>query len=125
MEAMAHGCVPVASLLPQCTDTCVEQGKSGYLLEVGKVNDFGHSIWELLSYGELLNNMSKNALGRAMENFSSDLAHQQYLELLKSFEGKELERDRFPKLNRKYMSWKEMVPFQLVLFIKRKILKAI
>ena len=124
MEAMAHGCVPVASLLPQCTDTCVEHGKSGYLLDVGKVNEFGHSIWELLSYGELLNNMSKNALERAKENFSSDLAHQQYLELLKSFEGRELERDHFSKLNRKYMSWKEMVPFQLVLFIKRRILKA-
>jgi len=125
MEAMAHGCVPVASLLPRCTDTSVDQGKSGYLVEVGKVNDFGHSIWELLSYEELLNKMSKNAQDRAMKHFSSAIAHQKYLELLQSFEGKEMQRTNFPLINRKYMSWKEMVPFQLVLYIKRKILKAI
>lgn len=125
MEAMAHGCVPVASLLPKCTDTCIDQGKSGYLVEVGKVNDFGHGIWELLSYGKLLNNLSKNALERARKHFSSDLAHEQYLELLQSFEGSEMQRGSLPLLNRKYLSWKEMVPFQLVLFIKRKILKAI
>jgi glycosyltransferase involved in cell wall biosynthesis len=124
MEAMAHGCVPVASLLPLCTDTCVDQGKSGYLVEVGKVNDFGHGIWDLLSSGKLLNKMSENALGIALDRFSSVHAHQKYLKLLESFEGKEFERTRFPLLNRKYMSWKEMVPFQLVLFIKRKLLEA-
>jgi len=125
MEAMAHGCVPVSSLLPKCTDTCIEQGRSGYLVEVGKVNDFGHGIWELLSEGELLDKMSKNALGNAREHFSSAIAHQKYLELLQSFEGNEIQRSRFPLLNKKYMSWKEMVPFQLVLFVKRKMMKAI
>ncbi len=124
MEAMAHGCVPVASLLPRCTDTCVDQGDTGYLVEVGKVNDFGHGIWDLLSSDFLLNKMSKKALSSAWDRFSSVHAHQKYLELLESFEGKEFERKRFPLLNRKYMSWKEMVPFQLVLFIKRKLLEA-
>jgi len=124
MEAMAHGCVPVASLLPRCTDTCVEQGKSGYLVEIGKVNDFGHGIWELLSSGKLLNKMSVNALAIAWDQFSSAIAHQNYLELLQSFEGEEIKRKRFPLFNRKYMSWKEIVPFQLVLFIKRKLLEA-
>lgn len=124
MEAMAHGCVPVASLLPECTDTCVEQGRNGILVEIGKVNDFGHGIWELLSNMELLNKMSKRALTRAGKDFSVHLAHEQYLELLQSFEGREFERKRFPLLNRKYLSWKELVPFQLVLFIKRKLLEA-
>jgi len=124
MEAMAHACVPVASLLPQCTDTCVDQGKSGYLVEVGKVNDFGHGIWELLSSKKLLNKMSENALSIARERFSSVHTHQSYLKLLGSFEGREFDRKRFPLLNRKYMSWKEMVPFQLVLFIKRKLVEA-
>jgi glycosyltransferase involved in cell wall biosynthesis len=124
MEAMAHGCVPVVSLLPQCTDICVEQGKSGILVGVGKVKDFGLGICELLSDGMLLNNMSENALGEARNRFSVAIVHQQYLELLRSFEGREIQRTRFPLLNRKYMSWKEMVPFQLVLFIKRKLLEA-
>lgn len=125
MEGMAHGCVPVVSLLPQCTDICVEQGKNGYLVEVGKVKDFGHGIWELLSNDMLLNNMSENALGEARNRFSIAIAHQQYLELLRSFEESEIQRPRFPLLNRKYMSWKEMVPFQLVMLIKRKLLKSL
>lgn len=124
MEAMAHGCVPVASLLPRCTDTCVDQGDTGYLVEVGKVNDFGHGIWDLLSSDFLLNKMSKKALSSARDRFSSVHTHQSYLELLESFEGKEFHRKRFPLLNRKYMSWKEMVPFQLVLFVKRKLVEA-
>lgn len=125
MEGMAHGCVPVVSLLPRCTDICVEQGKSGILVGVGKVKDFGHGIWELLSDDMLLNKMSKNALSEARNRFSVAIAHQQYLELLQSYEGKKIERDKSGLLNRKYMSWKELVPFQLVMFVKRKILKSI
>jgi glycosyltransferase involved in cell wall biosynthesis len=125
MEAMAHGCVPVSSLLPKCTDTCVEQGSSGYLIEIGHVAGFGQAILELLRNGELLNRMSKNAEARARDHFSNSITHQHYLELLQSFEGKKIERDKAPLLNRKYMSWKELVPFQLVLFVKRKILKSI
>ena len=125
MEAMAHGCVPVSSLLPQCTDTCIEQGRSGYLVEVGKVDDFGQGIGELLSDGKLLNSMSNHALARAREQFSNTVSHQKYLGLLHSFEGRKIQRANFPLINRKYMTWKELVPFQLVLFVKRKILKAI
>jgi len=125
MEAMAHGCVPVASLLPRSTDTCVEQGISGYLIEVGHVKGFGQGILDLLNNGELLDRMSKNAETRAREQFSQSLAHEKYLGILQSFEGKEIQRDRFPLFNRKYMSWKELVPFQLVMFVKRRILKSL
>jgi len=125
MEAMARGCVPVASLLPKCTDTCVEQGSSGYLIEVGHVVGFGQAVLDLLINGELLNRMSKNAEKTARDHFSNSIAHQHYLELLQSFEGKIIERDKSSLLNRKYMSWKELVPFQLVMFVKRKILKSI
>jgi len=125
MEAMAHGCVPVVSLLPRCTDICVEQGKNGILVGVGEVKDFGHGIWELLSDGALLNNMSKKALEEARNRFSVAIAHQQYLDLMKSLEGEKMERGKFPLINRKYLSWKEMVPFQLVMFVKRKILKSL
>jgi glycosyltransferase involved in cell wall biosynthesis len=125
MEAMAHGCVPVSSLLPKCTDTCIEQGISGYLVKVGKVKDFGHGIWELLSHERLLNGMSNSALDRAGKHFSNTQTHQKYLDLLQSFEGKKIQRAKIPLINRKYLTWKEMVPFQLVLFVKRKILKVI
>jgi len=125
MEAMAHGCVPVSSLLPKCTDTCIEQGQSGYLMKVGKVKDFGHGIWELLSHDHLLNSMSKSAMDRAGKYFSNTYTHQKYLDLLKSFEGKKIQRARSPRINRKYLSWRELVPFQMVMFIKRRILKAI
>ncbi len=125
LEAMAHGCVPVSSLLPLCTDICIEQGRSGYLVEVGNINDFGQRIVELLGDGNLLNSMSKNALAQANDHFSNTTSHQKYLDLLKSFEAEDMQRAKFPLINRKYMTWKEMVPFQLVMFVKRKILKTI
>ena len=125
LEAMAHGCVPVSSLLPLCTDICIEQGKSGYLVDVGNTSGFAQRILELLGDGNLLNGMSKNALVKAKNQFSSDITHQKYLDLLESFEGEKMQRPKFPLLNRKYMTWKEMVPFQLVMFVKRKILKTI
>ena len=120
MEAMAHGCVPVSSLLPQCTDICIEQGSSGYLVDVGKADEFGQRIAELIANRDLLNNLSKNALTRARDHFSNTASHQKYLELIQSFEGRKMERAGYPLINRKYMTWKEIVPFRLVLFLKRK-----
>lgn len=125
LEAMAHGCVPVCTLLPQSTDICVEEGISGFLINAGEVKGFGERTGELLANRELLNNLSRNAITRAMDHFSANTSHQKYLELIQSFEGRELRRPGFPLINRKYMTWKEMVPFQLVLWVKRKILKTI
>jgi glycosyltransferase involved in cell wall biosynthesis len=125
MEAMAHGCVPVASLLPQSTDTCVVQGESGILVEPENTEGFGRAIQELLEDVKRLNIMSQKALTRAGERFSNAVSHRQYLELLESFEGKAMERGHVPLINRKYLSWKELVPFQLVLWVKRKLLKTI
>jgi len=124
MEAMAHGCVPVASLLPKCTDTCIEEGSSGYLVEVGKPGEFGERIAHLVSNEEELNQMSKNALKRAGDNFSNTISHRKYLELIETLKGEKLERSGFRLMNRKYMTWKEIVPFRLVLFVKQKMLKA-
>jgi glycosyltransferase involved in cell wall biosynthesis len=121
MEAMAHGCVPVSSLLPKSTDTCVEQGVSGYLIKVGHVKGFGKAVLDLLTNEELLDRMSINAEEKAREEFSNTRTHEKYLEFLESFEGGEIQRDKYPLLNRKYMSWKELVPFQLVMFVKRRI----
>lgn len=125
MEAMAHGCVPVASLLPQSTDTCVVQGESGILVEPENTKGFGQAILELMNDRERLNLMSQKALTRAGEQFSNTVSHKKYLELLESFEGTTMEREHVPLINRKYLSWKELVPFRLVLWVKRKILKTI
>jgi glycosyltransferase involved in cell wall biosynthesis len=121
MEAMSHGCVPVSSLLPQCTDICVEHGKSGILVELGNTAGYGKAIMELLEDRERLNNMSQQALIRAREEFSNARCHQRYLELLESLEDTMREQGRVPLINRKYLTWKEVVPFQLVLWVKRKV----
>jgi len=123
MEAMAHGCVPVASFLPKCTDTCVEQGSSGYLVGVGKVDEFGECIAHLISSEEKLNQMSMEALKKAGDQFSNSISHGKYLELLETFEGRKIERGGFRLINRKYMTWKEIVPFRLVTFVKKRKLK--
>jgi len=123
MEAMAHGCVPVSSLLPRCTDICVEHGTSGILVEPGDTAGFSQAMIELLEDSQRMNKMSRAAEIRAAEQFSNSRSHQKYLELLESFEGTTMDRDHVPLINRKYLTWKELVPFQLVLWVKRNLMK--
>lgn len=124
MEAMAHGCAPVASLLPKCTDTCIEQGSSGYLVGVGKADEFGERIAQLFSSKEQLDQMSRKALKEAEDHFSNSISHGKYLELIDTFKGRKIERSGFRLINKKYMTWKEIVPFRLVKFVKKRLLKA-
>lgn len=47
LEAMASGCVPVATRIAGSTDSVVEQGQNGFLCSPGKAGDFAASILTL------------------------------------------------------------------------------
>lgn len=81
LEAMAHGVVPVASLLPGVTDVPVQAGENGLLLPVGDVSAFAEAIASLTDK-PTWRRMSERAWATAMERFSERRMCQQYASLI-------------------------------------------
>ena len=69
IEAMARGCVPVASLLPGVTDFIVEDGVTGYLVAPGDVDDAAAKIKELGESPQRLEELSVAAQRSVYEQF--------------------------------------------------------
>jgi glycosyltransferase involved in cell wall biosynthesis len=120
LEAMSYGCVPVCTRLLKCTDICIDEGDSGYLVEEGNTADFVNRIAALLADRELLDRLSKNAQIKVEEQFSISTTHQAYLRLIRSLPEREVDERGSHGLNRKYLSCKELVPFRLVMMVKRQ-----
>lgn len=70
LEAMAAGCVPVATLLPGITDMMVTEGVNGFLCPMGKAGAFAEKIARLHHDRQLLAEMSKMAQRRVAQGFS-------------------------------------------------------
>lgn len=71
IEAMAGGCVPVASLLPGITDWIIEDGVNGLLFPVGDVKRAAAHLLEFCNDRGRLTAMGHSAR-RAASNFSLD-----------------------------------------------------
>lgn len=96
MEAMACGCVPVASRLAGITDTLVSEGVNGWLAEAGDPDGFAAA----LSGGadpERWGAMSRAAAETAGRGYSAALMCERYLELIRR--GRAVEHP-FPKTRR-------------------------
>jgi glycosyltransferase involved in cell wall biosynthesis len=115
MEAMAHGCVPVVSLLPFSTDICIDGGVSGFLVRPDDLPGFGERIIQLLEEPDLLNTMSRRAAEKVREQFSIDTTHEKYFELIKDLGTRNISDRPARRINRKYLTWKEIVPFRLIM----------
>jgi len=83
IEAMAGGCVPVASLLPSITDWIIEDGVSGLLFPVGDVKRAAAHLLDLWNDRNRLTAMRDHARGAASK-FSLDRMADSYEKL---FEG--------------------------------------
>jgi glycosyltransferase involved in cell wall biosynthesis len=70
LEAMATGCIPVASRLHGTLDQIVEDGKSGFLIPLGDTDAFGRAIAHLASNPDLRRNMSIHARKAVLEKFT-------------------------------------------------------
>ncbi len=70
VEAMAVGCVPVASKLHGITDMIVEEGVSGFLCPMGKVGAFAEKIALLHRDRQKLRQISEAAREQVQEKFS-------------------------------------------------------
>jgi len=79
LEAMAAGCVPVASRLPGATDFAV--GQNGMLIEPGNTTAFAEAIALLARNGERWQTLSVACATEARSRFSVETMGQAYLNL--------------------------------------------
>jgi glycosyltransferase involved in cell wall biosynthesis len=70
LEAMAAGCVPVATHLQGVTDMIVVDGVSGFLCPMGDAQAFAEKIFWLSRHRDRLRQMSAQAQKRVREEFS-------------------------------------------------------
>ena len=82
IEAMAGGCVPVASLLPGITDWIIEDGVSGLLFPVGDVKRAAAHLLDLYNDRNCLTAMRHHAM-QAAGKFSLDRMADSYEELFR------------------------------------------
>lgn len=82
LEAMACGCVPVASRLHKITDSVITDGTNGRLAEVGDVSAFVDAIVAIASQPDTWNEMSKSAHQTVSQHFSTARMGEAYIELI-------------------------------------------
>jgi glycosyltransferase involved in cell wall biosynthesis len=84
VEAMMEGAVPVVTLLPGVTDSIVDDGITGFLVEKNNINDFTNRLKQLYNNRDLLNRMSIAAIIAARQRFSSVRMSYEYDQMLNS-----------------------------------------
>ncbi len=82
VEAMAAGCVPVASLIRGVTDSIVEHGVTGYLFPIGNWNRAADHIVQLARDPAKVEGMSAAARQSVRSTFSIETAAKQYVMLI-------------------------------------------
>lgn len=83
LEAMACGCVPIASAIHGATTTMIEAGVSGFLCPVGDVRGFARAAARLAHESGLRERMGQAAQQRIRDGFSLDRMAARYAELFR------------------------------------------
>lgn len=82
VEAMAAGCVPVASAIRGVTDSIVEHGRTGYLFPIGDYRQAAEYIVQLAGQPEDRQKMAAAARQGVRDRFSIKTVAQQYADLM-------------------------------------------
>jgi glycosyltransferase involved in cell wall biosynthesis len=82
LEASAYGCVPIVSRLRGITDTVIEDGNNGFLVEPGDVCGFVKRLSFLFHHRLLLENMKESARTMAEKRFSINGMISEYSNLI-------------------------------------------
>jgi glycosyltransferase involved in cell wall biosynthesis len=82
IEAMAAGCVPIASRISGVTDFIVQEGQTGFLFPIGDTQRAAKIIEKLLYDRDLLNNVANAAKQAVKNNFTAESMASAYARLL-------------------------------------------
>jgi len=82
IEAMASGCVPIASKLVGVTDSYIHDGLNGFLVSVGDIEGFVDAATRLQIFPETWQTMSRAARAMIVEHFSMQQMTNAYIRLM-------------------------------------------
>lgn len=119
VEAMAAGCVPIATHLHGITDMIVEDGVSGFLCPMGKVGAFAEKIAFLHHNRDVIDQMSSAARKQAADKFPLERMAEDYDSLFTEalaqpappYAPRPLEQLQFPK--ELLPTWRTKVPMPI------------
>lgn len=83
VEAMAAGCVPVASRIPSVTDWIIKEGQTGYVCPTGNMKAFAEAIRQLADDRDTLRLMSESAAGDVAFRFNLERMGRDYDKLFR------------------------------------------
>lgn len=83
-EAMINHAIPVVTLLPGITDSIIDNGVNGYLVEKDQIEDFVRQISILLENEPLRQDMGNAAFNKAMSSFSIEVMEKNYIVFINS-----------------------------------------
>jgi len=113
LEAQACGCVPVASRLNGITDMAIDNGKTGFLIDIGDIEGFADAVSELVKNEFIWSKMSLAGYSWIYQNFSLDILTEAYGKLImNALDGKyPLPVSRRPfKIDLSLFTWREFIP---------------
>ena len=124
VEAMAMGCVPIATRLKGITDMIVEDGVSGFLCPMGKTRVFAENIALLARNRKRLALMAEAARRKVVAEFGADRMADDYDALFSEalaqppihFTPRPLEQFTYPK--ELMPTWRAMVPQPVKTFVR-------
>ncbi len=121
LEAMANGCVPVASRLQGITDSVAVDGQSGFLVRVGDVGGFASAVENLARRPELLLGMSNAAVVRTKGNFTVECMSERYSRLIADAEAGHfpLPRSRSRQIDPQLLTWRDFIPNKFLACYRR------
>jgi glycosyltransferase involved in cell wall biosynthesis len=87
LESLACGCVPIASRLPGITDAAIQEGTTGFLVDVGDVMGFADAVAALSAEPQQWLRMSRAGHECAVRSFSIQAMGQRYRQLIQDALG--------------------------------------
>jgi glycosyltransferase involved in cell wall biosynthesis len=103
LEAMACGCVPVASRLEGITDSVIDDGVDGCLPAVGDVDGFAHAITTLAVNTQRRRKMAAAARQKIAASFSVEIMGRAYWTLIR-----DLLAGRYPLARPRRTQWPDL-----------------
>ena len=118
IEAMACGCVPIATMLEGSTDLCIDEGVNGFLTERGNCQEVADKVLQIYSNSKSWELMSSNSIEKAKKDFSFEtMAHKYFTIIDKIFSKNEnLEKNALFRIS---ASWKDIFPYHLIMNTKK------
>jgi glycosyltransferase involved in cell wall biosynthesis len=114
LEAMACGCVPVASRLKGVTDSVVKDAETGFLVQTGHIEGFADAIEKIYRQPGLQQKMGAAARKVAETRFSIEAMGKAYASLFEeALNGRfplPQSRRSLPRLDQSVFMWRDIVP---------------